>query len=267
MTQAMQYEKPQLQKKSLTELRKLINLRLPGQYTDAELKQINGKNKDKAIDYFLQKIRQEEQHKDDNDDDDDDQYALAPDHPNFKKSLYNDDNFGLDSSRLNNSRFEDLQYDNEDDNEDLGFVDTSLMNAFKDLDNLIPSTPPKVFTKPKQMPFTDQSASSTSMTTRVAKYDDDDDDLDFSNDPVYGDINEGWKDLFYTPISDAAARATPVKPVAKTVAKTETKADKKAQAKKASSISVAVPVPQESGGGGAVIVKKKKVGRPKKEQK
>jgi len=205
MKQAMQYEKPQLQKKSLKELKELINLRLPGQYTDAQLKQINGKNKDQAIDYFLQKIKQNEKPKDDG------QYALAPDHPDFRRSLYNDDNFGVDSSQLNNSRFDDNHYDDDDDddNDNNSFMDASLANAFDDLNNL----PPLTFNTPKQV--------EKKVEKKAAKYDTDDDDffenvvqkLSNEDDEYYNnfdDINaQGFIDTFYNPMSDQFAQATP----------------------------------------------------------
>jgi hypothetical protein len=47
MTRAMQYEKPQLQKKTLPELRELIKLRLPGQYTDEELNEVDKYDEDR----------------------------------------------------------------------------------------------------------------------------------------------------------------------------------------------------------------------------
>lgn len=241
MTQAMQYEKPQLQKKTLPELRELIKLRLPGQYTDAELKQIKGKNKNQAIDYFLQKIREQEQQHEQN--------------INEQFAVVTDDNFGLDNSQLQNSIFDDNNYDAPNDNN--SFMDASLANAFEDLKNL----PPLTFNTPKQV--------EKKVEKKAAKYDADDDDffesvvqkLSNEDDDYYlnfEDINKDFVDTFYNPMSDQFARATPAK-----ATKTP---------KKASSIPVSIPDEDEDenqgGGGGAVRVidpvAKRGRGRPKK---
>lgn len=204
ITRAFQYEKPQLKKQSIKELRELIKLRLPGKYTEADLKRITGKNKDQAIDYFLQQIGQDERGRREDDDDDDDQYGamvtdypqygLAPDHPQFGRS-HNDDHFGLDGSQLlhSNSKFGDGNYDEKYDDAFSGasLIRTPIAKGQKD------AISSKEFTHPRQVPpFKDQSAKSTSFSMRLPisgfnDFDDDDDDMTPGG--------RGLTDMFYSP--------------------------------------------------------------------
>jgi len=284
ITPAMQYERPQLMKKTLKELKKLLKLRFGKNITDEELDDIHIINKGDKIDFYLDKIKQEdEQHQQYINQ----QYAVVDDGGgggavvNEKKAAKSitpfqdqsassvivandeddddDNNVGLDSSQLQNSIFDDNNYDGPNDNN--SFMDASLMNAFEDLNNL----PPLTFNTPKQVPqFTDQSASSTKMTARVAGSDD---GFDFDDDPVVSDINAGMIDMFYTPMSDAVARAKVSMDHhgIKSDKKSKTSA-KKAPAKEETDDDTSIPVRVVESGGGAVVVKRGR-GRPKKETK
>jgi hypothetical protein len=100
---------------------------------------------------------------------------------------------------------------------------------------------------------------------KAAKYDADDDDffenvvqkLSNEDDEYYNnfdDINKGFVDTFYNPMSDQFARATPKK---------ATKTPKKA---KKETDDISIPVRVVESGGGAEVVKRGR-GRPKKETK
>jgi hypothetical protein len=277
MTRAMQYEKPQLKRKSLKELRELIKLRLPGQYTDEQLKEINGKNKSQAIDYFLQKIRQDEEQdelgepegEEEEEEYDDRRYALAPDHPNFRMHQQNDDHFGLDSSIFHsNSKFDDRNYDRNDDDDD-DDNDDSLPYIKQPLGTVL-STPNKVFTSPKKV-FKDQAPSSTTMTLNKPE-----------NKPENDDNNSAppspFMDLFYSSNKGLGIGLQPVsakkvrnmtksredkledKQILRAVIKEEKKQANRA--KRASLIPAPIPIVESGGGGTVRVVSSKPRGRP-----